>query len=170
MRLEAARFDGESLILETKDREAIRFAYGFQAGDYEIVKKKKRRSLDANSYFWVILDKLSDALSIPKEELYLGYVKECGPFKDFTLTMDEAKTFKVAWSRLGVGWQTEQVDYAKDGNRVVVRAYFGSSTYNTKQMSRIIDLAVQDAKQLGIETMTEKDLSRLKEDWNAKTD
>ena len=133
--------------------------------DIEIKEHREKRSLEANNYCWNLLDEMAGALGDTKENLYLGYVKKCGPFKDFTLTEDEAKTFRVAWSMLGTGWPTEQVDYAQDGDRVVIRAYYGSSRYTTKQMSRLIDMVVEDAKSLGIETLTPAELARMKEDW-----
>lgn len=132
----------------------------------ELKEHREKRSLDANAYFWRLLDEMADAVGETKEALYLGYVKDFGPFRDFTLTAEEAKTFRTAWSMLGTGWPTEQVDYAKDGERVVVRAYYGSSTYNTKQMSRLIDSVVQDCKELGIETLPPDKLALLKEEWH----
>ena len=100
------------------------------------------------------------------EDLYREYVKKFGPFKDFTLTEDEAKTFRAAWTMIGTGWVTEQVDYAPDGDRVIVRAYYGSSRYNSKQMARLIDMVVEDAKELDIETLSPEELARLKEGWH----
>lgn len=126
-----------------------------------IQKWRARRSKDANSYMWVLLEKLADVLNTSKTELYIGYVRDYGTFRDFTLTPDEAKTFKVVWEKLGTGWPTEQVDYTPDGERVVIRAYYGSSTYSTKRMSRLIDAIVQDCKAVGIETLTPDELARL---------
>lgn len=131
----------------------------------ELKEYREKRSLNANAYFWKLLDKMSAVLLRDKEELYLDYVKHIGPFKDFTLTEEEAKTFRVAWSMLGTGWPTEQVDFAPDGEKLVIRAYYGSSQYNTRQMSRLIDTVVEDAKGLGIETLTPMELGRLKEEW-----
>lgn len=158
--------DVSYLCIGVPYREAKKFVGEMKPRKYvaEIKEFREKRSLDANAYFWVILDKIAEALARTKEELYLEYVKKVGPFKDFTLTEDEAKTFRVAWNRLGIGWPTEQVDYDQDGDRVVIRAYYGSSTYNTKQMSRLIDMVVEDAKGLGIETMTPEELARLKEE------
>lgn len=135
----------------------------FIGKDLEIAIKeaRQRRSKDANSYMWVLLDKLAEAVQSTKTELYLGYVRQYGVYKDFTLTEDEAKTFRVAWEKLGTGWPTEQVDYAQDGDHVVVRAYYGSSTYSSKRMSRLIDAIVQDCKQVGIETMTPEELASM---------
>lgn len=131
-----------------------------------IGRHKKKRSLDANRYFWKIVDDVAKEVGSTKDDVYLGYVKKCGPFKDFVLSEQEAKTFRQAWSMIGTGWPTEQVDYDQDGERLVIRAYYGSSVYNTKQMSKLIDLVVEDARSMGIETMTPAELARLKEDWH----
>ena len=71
----------------------------------------------------------------------------------------------MAWELLGTGWPTEQVGYDKDGDRLVIRAYYGSSRYNTRQMSRLIDSIVQDCKDLGIETLPPEKLAAMKEEW-----
>ena len=133
--------------------------------DCKIKQHRDKRSMNANDYCWVLLDKMADALHTTKEELYIQKVREVGPFKDFTLTEDEANTFRVAWELLGTGWPTEQVGYDKDGDRLVIRAYYGSSRYNTRQMSRLIDSIVQDCKDLGIETLPPEKLAAMKEEW-----
>lgn len=135
--------------------------------DVEVTIKKHRekRSLDANSYMWVLLDKLAQVLYTTKEELYIGYIRRLGMFKDFTLTEDEAKTFRVVWEAFGTGWPTEQVDYTPDGEKIIVRAYYGSSRYNTKQMSRLIDEIVEDCKEQGIETLPPHKLAAMMEEW-----
>ena len=52
-----------------------------------------------------------------------------------------------------------------------IQAYFGSSQYDTKQMSRLIDGIVGECEDLGIETMTPGELAMLKEGWgNAQAD
>ena len=58
----------------------------------------------------------------------------------------------------------DDVDEDTNGS-VILRAYYGSSTYNRKQMAALIDLVVQDCKQLGIETLTERELSLLCDKW-----
>lgn len=148
-------------------REAKRFLGQMKAKKYVLETKEFRqhRSLDANAYLWALLDKLADKLGSTKEELYLDYVRRYGPFKDFTMTPEEAGTFRHAWQMLGTGWPTEQVDFAADADRVVIRAYYGSSTYNTRQMSRLIQSVADDCKALGIETMTPQELARLTDEW-----
>ena len=75
--------------------------------------------------------------------------------------------FIKAWQNNGIGWICEVVDSTLDGCKKVF-AYYGSSTYDTKQMSRIIDMAVQDAEALGIETMPPEELESLLAQWGKK--
>ena len=149
-------------------REAQRVCEHYPGGKYsaELKERRKKRSMNANNYFWQLVDQIAAALGRVKEDLYLEYIKQVGVFKDFTLSEEQAKTFRVAWSMLGVGWPTQQVDY--DGDNVVIRAYYGSSQYSTRQMSRLIDMAVEDAKDLGIEVLTPLELERMKEEWGKR--
>lgn len=168
----AIAVDGEGtwmslLILPADAQKARRSVLEQRAVTYtaELKEYREKRSTDANSYLWVLLDELANALGERKENLYLRYVKVCGPFRDFCLAIEEAKTFRTAWEMLGTGWPTEQVDYSEDGERLIIRAYYGSSTYNTKQMSRLIDSVVEDCRALGIETLPPDKLAAMKEDW-----
>lgn len=95
-----------------------------------------------------------------KDEVYFDAVRDVGVFRDFHLPEEEVKSFRTAWSAIGTGWPTEQVDYTPDG-LVVIRAYYGSSVYSTKRMARLIDNLVQDCKAVGIETLPPDKLAAL---------
>lgn len=137
----------------------------------KIDKFREKRSLDANRYLWqlcsLIADKLSDdGVPHTKEEIYRKAIKARGICREQgELPLDFAKTSRTAWEMLGTGWITEQVDFEPDGDRVIVRFYYGSSTYNTKQMSRIIDWLVVECQNLGIETKSAKELESLLGAW-----
>lgn len=133
--------------------------------DADLKVHREKRSLDANSYMWKLLDELAKVLCRTKEDLYRDYIKRFGVFRDYHLPPDEAKSFQTAWSMLGTGWLTEQVDYTGDGNLIVIRAYFGSSRYNTKQMARLIDMVVEDCQEQDIETLPPDKLYAMKLDW-----
>lgn len=156
--------DGETtfLCLAVSPQDARKFVGDMKQGKKyaaELKEHRERRSLDANAYMWQLLDKLAVVLDTTKEELYLGYVRRYGIFKDFHLEEGQHETFRKAWQMLGTGWPTELVDY--DGDKYVVRAYYGSSQYNTKQMSRLINAVVEDCKEQDIETLTPCELARL---------
>lgn len=137
----------------------------------KIDKYREKRSLDANAYFWLLCGKLADKLTdekvqYTKEDIYKKAIKEIGVYKDFqNLSPSEAKTLQHAWELLGTGWITEQVDYMQDGENVVIRCYYGSSKYNKKQMSRLIDNIVQDCEAVGIETRTPDQLAEMLSLW-----
>lgn len=126
---------------------------------------KKKRSLDANAYCWVLIEKLAQKLNIPKIEVYRQHIKEVGVFRQVEIDEKAVGTLMHSWQFHGLGWIAEKVDYAKHEGFEIVNLYYGSSTYNTKQMSRLIDNIVQDCKEQGIETMTPAEIAKLKSLW-----
>ena len=165
MRVEAAAYEGGNLILKTADAAARRFVFGFKAGEYELVKSKKRRSLDANAYAWVLVDKIATAIRLPKEEVYQTAIKGIGGVSDIVCVKDAAvDKLRQNWSKNGLGWQTETMPSKIVGCTNVV-LYYGSSAYDTKQMSALIDRLIEDARSLGIETMPPDRLEALLNAW-----
>lgn len=162
--------DGE-LCLKVKNIPAARqFVIGMENRTYtcEVKKQYRKRSLDANAYFWVLADKLAEATRIPKEDIYREYVRNIGGNSDTVCVLNEAvEKMKKAWERNGLGWvcDTMPSKLPKCTNMIL---YYGSSTYDTKQMSRLIDNVIQDCKAVGIETMTPDKLSILIDDWESK--
>ena len=161
--IEAARKEGSELILTTKD--APRFLYHFKPGEYEIRKATKKRSPDANAYMWVLIGKIAAAVGIPADEVYRRAIRDAGEFTPLPIRADALDEFARIWAAKGTGWFVDILDDSKLPGYKLVRAYNGSSTYDTRQMSRLIDYVVQDAKALDIETLTERELSLLKEGW-----
>lgn len=168
MKIEAVRYAGGNLILKTSDAEAKHFVYNFKPGDYDIQKHRNKRSNDANGLCWTMIHRIAEAVNLPEIEVYRNAIKEVGVYRDFEWSEDEAKTLRTAWSKLGLGWVTEQLDYDAGGKNVVVRCYYGSSTYNTKQMSRLIDSLLQEAENLDIPTPESERIDSLLRDWDAK--
>ena len=139
----------------------------------KIGKHREKRSGAANRYLWhlcgALADKLSDSgVLLTKDDIYRDAVKARGIYREQgELPLDFAKTSRTAWEMLGTGWITEQVDFEQDGNRVIVRYYYGTSSYNTKQMSRVIDWLVAECQQQGIETKTPDELANMLSLWKA---
>lgn len=130
-----------------------------------VQEKKKKRSLNANAYAWVLLDKLAAVLHIGKTELYRSYIKEIGGNSDVVCVIDKAlDDLRKGWEHNGLGWLTETMPSKLAGCTNVI-VYYGSSTYDTAQMSRLIDMIVQDCKENGIETLTPAELASMCEAW-----
>lgn len=133
--------------------------------DVEIREHKEKRSRDANSYFWALLDKLAAALREPKTEIYRTYVKEIGGNNDVVCVPAGAvDKLRRGWEHNGVGWVTDTMPSKIPGCTNVI-LYYGSSTYDTAQMSRLVDMVVQDCKEQGIETLPPWKLAALVGDW-----
>ena len=170
MRITAAEWKAGKLTLTTSDTEAVRFGIAFTGeGDYSLAKSRKKRSLDANAYAWVIMDKLAASLGLTKSEVYRNAIKEIGGNSEIVIVKDEAVgDFCRCWESHGIGWQTDQMPSAYPGMTNVI-CYKGSSEYDTKQMGLLIDNLVQDAQALGIETLPPYKLAGMMEEWgNAK--
>lgn len=153
------------LSITTPDVQQAQDVINAKYSDIEIKPKKKKRSLDANAYMWVLCDKIAKVAGTTKEAVYLDTIRDVGVF-DYLMIADKAvDAFIEKWRSNGIGWHAEKHHKAKIENCTVVIAYYGSSTYDTKQMARLIDMVVQIAKELGIETMTPSELKRIKESW-----
>ena len=134
--------------------------------DIELKEHKERRSKDANAYMWTLLNELSTALNIDKINLYREYIKNVGGNYQVVCVQNSAvNELLKGWEHNGIGWLTDTTESKIDGCTNVL-LYFGSSTFDTKTMSRMIDLIVDDCKENGIETMTPQELARLKEEWS----
>lgn len=166
MLIDGARWQGGELILSTRDPEAMRFAMGFVAGQYNIVKQKKRRSLDANAYAWVLIDKIAEAVRMRREDVYRNAILGIGGASETVCVKKDAlESLRNRWERNGLGWQVETMP-SKIEDCVVAILHYGSSAYDTHQMSVLIDNLVQDAQALGIETMPPEKLASLVGEWD----
>lgn len=133
--------------------------------DIEIKKHRNKRSLNANNYAWQLIGKIAEKINADPVEVYRKFIREAGVLKVLEISENALPVFDRAWSDHGIGWIVEVLDYSRTEGMKLVRAFYGSSTYDSKQMSRYIDNVVQEAKTLGIETMTPAELEGLKEAW-----
>ena len=129
----------------------------------EIKKWRKKRSLDANAYCWVLCDKIAKKIGATKEEIYKDAISNVGTFEPMIVEERAFENFKRVWEKQGLGFLIQEV--SRKDKCVKVHCYYGSSSYNTKEMSILIDYIVQEAKQVGVETMPDKELKSLLEAW-----
>jgi hypothetical protein len=125
---------------------------------------RKKRSLDANAYLWVLLDKLARVLNTTKEELYQKAIKEKGVFTYIVVKPKMVERVKEGWRVCEVMGAVAVGGNGKDKG-IQIRCYLGSSTYNTKEMSELIDYVVEECKEQGIETITPNELEEMKQKW-----
>lgn len=131
---------------------------------FDIKEHKQKRSLNANAYCWTLLGKIATELGITKEEVYREYIKDKGIYRVITMNSEAVNTFITAWKKQGLGWLCETSKTNIAGLTDVI-AYYGTSSYNTKQMASFIDYVVAEAKVLKIETLRPEQIFWLKENW-----
>lgn len=123
--------------------------------EIEVKEYKQKRSLDSNSYCWVLINKIANAMRISKEDVYFKMLKDYGQsdlikIKSIVNPQDYFKYYEKVNDK-------DKYTYYK--------IYKGSSLFNQEEMSILIDGIVEEAKQLGIETMTPVEIANLKSMW-----
>lgn len=134
----------------------------------ELTKYRERRSLDANAYFHVLVAKIAKAMKRSNSAIKNKMIAEYGQYevldgRHITITT-QIEPDKVAEDMYN-HWRfhsCKAIDEKLFYNYVVMR---GSHTYNTAEMSRLIEGTVYEAKELGIETLPPDLLERMVTEW-----
>lgn len=131
----------------------------------KISKYRNKRSLDANAYAWVLIGKIAEKTNVPRVEVYRSAIKEIGGNYDVVCAQDKAvEALRESWSKNGIGWITDTMPSKIEGCTNVM-VYYGSSSYDSQQMCRLINILVQDCEQLGIEVKSQEEIDSLLSSW-----
>ena len=157
------------VVLRANEKQSVLACYNELANEeklsIKIAKYRERRSNDANAYCWVLIGKLAEKLNIPRDEIYRDAIKQIGGNYEVVCTMDAAvDKLRRGWSKNGIGWVTDTAK-SKIAGCTNVFLYYGSSTYDTAQMSRLINIVVDECQQQGIETRTPDEIANLLSLW-----
>lgn len=136
----------------------------------EIKEKKPIRSLNANNYCWVLCQEIAEELSkdgvvMTREEVYQAAIKKYSKPKFVPVPNEDVQDWIQLWESRGTGWQAVDIGESKLNGYSKLMLFIGSSTYDTTQMSRLLNGIVEDAKDLGIDVMSEADKALLLERW-----
>lgn len=165
MKIESARIMGNDLILTASIPDARRFVYGFKPGEYEISPAKKKRSLNANAYAWKLINDIALAVRESPENVYRETLKNIPNICEVLCVQDKAvDSMERLWTRNHIGRRVEREE-SKIKGCTNLYIYYGSSDFDPRQMSMLIDNLVQDAQALGIETRPEEEIKPLLEAW-----
>jgi hypothetical protein len=117
----------------------------------------------------VLINKLAEVMRIPPVDVYRQAIQDISGNSEILPIKEEAvEQFKQAWQHNGIGWICRDMGKSKLPGYRNLMVYYGSSVYNSKQMSDLIDHLVQDCKALDIETMTPDKLALLMEEWSGR--
>jgi len=143
--------------------------------DVVIKLHKEKKSNDANSYCWVLLGELSKVLGRSDKDIYKELIQDIGGNNYITPVRDDLlDNWIYLWEsvpKTKIGWTSKILGKCKnhEGYSNTIN-YYGSSMYDTAQMSRLIDLVVQECQQQNppIETRTPREIEELKRKWGEK--
>ena len=150
-----------SFELNEEPAEAINTIGSCEKLSITAKKYRQRRSLDANAYMWVLVQKIADTLHRDKWEIYLEMLGRYGVFTHIIVKPHMVEKVKQEWRAV-----KELGEVCVNGTTgIQLQCYFGSSTYDSKEMSVLIDGVVSEARELGIETLPPDELERMKAQW-----
>lgn len=128
----------------------------------KVTRWREKRSLDANGLLWVCIDKIAEALRADKWEIYKTMIKRYGVFTYGIFRERHAEQIREAFrGSEEVGRVTVNGEEA-----VQLLLYIGSSQYNTKEFSRLLDGVISEMEEMGLETPEQEETRRLLEEWN----
>lgn len=133
----------------------------------EVKKYYSKRSLDANAYMWVLVRKLAERLEITAMDVYKKEIKDLGIYEVLPIKDEAVETFIRGWERKDSGWMCETFKSKLEGY-TNVKAYYGSSSYDKNEMSRLLESIVQDCKELNIEVKSDEEINNLLNEWGKK--
>jgi len=161
---------GDWLCVQARRADALKVLESWKDGVIHTITvkvKREKRSLNANAYFWVIADKIAESIGSTKEAVYRKAIKDVGVFEIVPVREDALAQWIDNWESGGLGRVCDVLGDSKLDGYVRAACYFGSSVYDKKQMARLIDWIVEEAKELGIQTMSAEEIEKLKADWRA---
>mgnify|MGYP001851003604 FL=1 len=127
--------------------------------DVKINKHREKRSLNANNYLWELCTQIGDILRKSKEEVYLDMLVDYGQSIMVSVISDiKLNGFYKYYKEAG-----KSILNGKEFTHYKI--YKGSSEYDTKEMSILLDGVVQEARQLGIRTKEDEELEKMIDKW-----
>ena len=123
---------------------------------------REKRSLDANAYAWVLMQKIAEAIHTDKWSVYLMMLERYSPVFTHIIVRPEAV------ERVMGEWRTVKVlgpIQVNGSSGIQLQCYFGSSTFDSKEMASFIDGIVSECKEMGIETLPPDEIERMRREW-----
>lgn len=130
----------------------------------KVVPFRQKRSLSQNAYMWSLVNELSIKLNRPREEIYKSYIKDYGVYEIVAVNNKAVDRLVSNWCKNGLGWFSNILGESSIKEVTKIMLYYGSSTYNSKEMTRLLDAIIEDCKLYNIDTMTMSDIMLLQND------
>jgi hypothetical protein len=129
---------------------------------FEIKPYRQKRSLNANAYAWALINEMANRLRTSKDEVYQEMLKRYGQSKVISVLSDiDISRFVKYYEEIGKG-HVEGKEFTH------YRCFIGSSEYDSREMAILIDGIVDEAQELGIDTLPTTAVERMKALWQGQ--
>lgn len=127
--------------------------------DISIKIHRDKRSKNANSYMWELVTQIADVLGTTKEEIYLQELKKYGQSMIIPVKQGEKPDGYFKY------FEHLQKGFIKNKPCDWYIVYKGSSDYDTKEMSTLLNGIISDCNDLDIKTLEDMRIQELIDDW-----
>jgi len=134
----------------------------------ELKQYRVKRSLDSNSYCWILCQKIAEVIHSTKELVYKKVIKDVGQFELMPIKNEAVERWQKVWESKGMGWFSEVLEDSKLVGYKKVISYYGSSIYDSREISLLINELIVQCKELNIETMSPNEVERMNNIWGGK--
>lgn len=140
---------------KTKDKEL----------NIDIKQFREGRSKDANALLWACIGEIAVALRTDKWSVYLLMLKRYGQYTYICVPPQAVDMVKRQWR------EVEEIGDIKINGRDAIQllCYYGSSTYDTKQFSALLDGVISEMQEIGLEMPTSEEMRHCLEEWERKS-
>lgn len=128
-----------------------------QDKEFQISPYHQKRSLAANAYAWVLITQIAEAMTPPqsKDAVYLTMLKRYGQAEFVSvLSGINIQGFFKYYEEYGKG-------HVEGREFTHYKIYKGSSEFDAREMNILLEGIIQEAKDLGIETITPEEKERM---------
>lgn len=164
----SATLDGADLILHIDEPFGLDDLIGKDLR-MKLTQWRNVRSLNANAYFHVLVDKLADAMRMSKPRM-----KNMMLYRYGQKARDKDGNLAIIKSNADESDLLDREDFhcwpiinAPDGTPMYVVLQH-SRYFDSNEMSVLIDGTVAEAKALGIDTLTTTEIEELKQKWGVE--
>lgn len=126
-----------------------------------IKKKRNHRSNDANGMLWACLKEIAEATGSDKWDVYLDMLKHYGQYTYVLVKPSAVDRMKEIWRETEV---VGEID-VHGKKSVQLLCYYGSSMYDTKEFSLLLDGVVREMENIGLPKPPSKEMQRLLDEW-----
>lgn len=128
---------------------------------FDLSEHKQKRSLNANALLWHCLGEIANTLNTDKWEIYLQMLKRYGKYTYICVKPNVVDSVKKQWRECEV-----LGDIEINGQKAVqMLCYFGSSTYDSKEFSSLLNGVISEMEEMGLATPESEELERIMEQW-----